>query len=106
MSELARFGLEDGSWAIVELKDVDPGFRRASVGRGDYLEAGSFERALRGTVDVANAALGQFRRLDGPPDELEIEFGIRLHAEAGAVVADNGEGHLHVRVLWHSSPTS
>jgi Trypsin-co-occurring domain 1 len=102
--QLARFGLEDGGWAIVELNDVDPELRVASVGRsGRILDAGSnFEDALRSVARVANAAIAQFR--ESSPNEVEIQFGVRLSAEAGAVIASNsGEGHLHIKLAWHTS---
>lgn len=101
--QLARFGLEDGGWAIVELNDVDPGLRTASVGRsGRIVDTGSIlEDALRSVARVADAALTQFRMSRAHPDEIEIEFGVRLSAEAGAVIASNStEGHLHVRLAW------
>ena len=104
--QLARFGLEDGGWAIVELKDVDPSLRMASVGRsGTIVDTGSnFEDALRSVARVANAALAQFRETSVRPDEVEIQFGVRLSAEAGAVIARNSdEGHLHIRLAWHAS---
>jgi Trypsin-co-occurring domain 1 len=35
------------------------------------------------------------------PDEHEIEFGIKLNAEAGVVVAKSAvEGHFSVKLLW------
>jgi hypothetical protein len=103
--QLARFGLEDGGWAIVELNDVDPELRLASVGRSAILDTGSsFEDALRNVARVANAALAQFRETALRPDEVEIQFGVRLNAEAGAVIASNSsEGHLHIKLAWHTS---
>jgi hypothetical protein len=106
--QLARFGLEDGGWAIVELNDVDPGFRSVAsqVGRsGRIFDTGSsIEDALRSVARVADAAIAQFRRSTGRPDEVEIQFGVRLSAEAGAVIAANsGEGHLHIKLAWRPS---
>ena len=35
------------------------------------------------------------------PDEVEIEFGVKLNAEAGALIARTGtEGHFQVTVRW------
>lgn len=103
--QLARFGLEDGGWAIVELNDVDPELRVASVGRSGILDTGSiFEDALRSVARVANAALAQFRESSVQPDEVEIQFGVRLNVEAGAVIAGNSsEGHLHIKLAWRTS---
>lgn len=39
------------------------------------------------------------------PDEIEVSFGVRLTAEAGAVIAKGGvEAHLDVTVRWARPP--
>lgn len=95
--DLVRFGLENGGSAIVEVTDLDPRARYNVA--GGVFEAGSFESALHGVVELADATLAQMRRVQS--DELELEFSLKLSAEAGAViVANSGEGHLKIRVKW------
>ena len=61
----------------------------------------SFERALAAVKDAASAALGQFQAMARKPDEVEIKFGVKLSAEAGAVIAKTGlEGQFEVKLKW------
>ncbi|MFI0980438.1 CU044_2847 family protein [Streptomyces sp. NPDC021093] len=59
----------------------------------------TLQQALEPVGDAARAVLDQMRR--ARPDEIEIEFGVDLSAQAGAVIT-KGESkvHLKVRVLW------
>lgn len=51
--------------------------------------------------DAADAALGRFRAMPQRPDTIQIQFGVKLTAEAGAVIARTGvEGQLVVTVTW------
>jgi hypothetical protein len=39
------------------------------------------------------------------PDQSEIEFGIKLSAEAGVVVAKTAvEGHFNIKLTWKGEP--
>lgn len=61
----------------------------------------SFEQALGTVRDAASAALGQFQAMARKPDEVEIKFGVKLSAEAGAVIAKTGiDGQFEVKLKW------
>ncbi|WP_326836824.1 CU044_2847 family protein [Amycolatopsis rhabdoformis] len=102
MTELARFPLEGGGDVVVEVGPAAPGTAR--VGRREDVLADareSFETALASVRDAAAAALGQFRDMTRAPDEVEIKFGVKLSAEAGAVIAKTGvEGQLEIKLKW------
>ncbi|MFD6888263.1 CU044_2847 family protein [Streptomyces sp. NPDC059957] len=60
----------------------------------------TLQQALGPVSDMARAALEQLRRIG--PDEVEIEFGVDLSAQAGAVIAKSESAvHLKVKVLWN-----
>jgi hypothetical protein len=103
-----RFPLEDGGEVVVEVDDDDPGVGR--VGRlGDAAArvSSTYDQALDGVRRAADATLRQFRQLATRPDQVEVEFGVKLTAEAGAVIAHTGgEAHLTVRLTWSSDPTT
>lgn len=102
MSELLRFDLDDGTSVLVEVADDEPGVVRAARS-GEVVQAatGAFEAGLDGVREAASAALRRLRDVAEPPDEVSLEFGVRLNAEAGAVIAKAGvEGHLHVTLTW------
>jgi len=104
MAELMRFKLDGGGTVLVEVSEDEPGVVRASR-TGDVIEAAAstLGGALEDIRDAAATALDRFRAMSSRPDEIEIVFGVRLNAQAGAVIAKTGaEGHLHVRLTWHA----
>ncbi|MFC4584748.1 CU044_2847 family protein [Sphaerisporangium corydalis] len=106
MSELMRMPLSEGGHVTVEVSENEPGVRRASRS-GDKIEAAvdSLQEALQPIRAAAEAALDTFRRAN--PDEVEIELGVRLNAEAGAVIAKSSiEGHLNVKLTWRRATES
>ncbi|MGW2489190.1 CU044_2847 family protein [Streptomyces sp. NPDC001606] len=101
MDKLVQFETEDGAQVVVEGVSVLPGARLVSRGDGPVQAARTFEGALDGVRGAAAAALRVFRDGSLRPDAVEIEFGVRLSAEAGAVIAKGStEGHLVVKLSW------
>jgi uncharacterized protein YfiM (DUF2279 family) len=105
MTQLVQFDLEDGGSLLVEVDQDEPGVERAS--RFDDLAikaSASLDSALEGVRSAANVALAKLRGLAEAPNEIEVQFGIRLNAQAGAVISKTeAEGHLQVRVAWKHS---
>ncbi len=101
MTEFARFELDGGGSVVVEV-DEEPGVSRASrPGRVLRDARASFEKALTDVRDAAATALDQFRAMSRPPDEVELKFGVKLDAEAGAVIARTGvQGQFEVKLRW------
>jgi hypothetical protein len=59
----------------------------------------TFQDALAPVREMAQAVVTQLR--DAGPEEVEVEFGVHLSAEAGAVISRGGAGaHLQIRVRW------
>ncbi|MFI7640609.1 CU044_2847 family protein [Nonomuraea sp. NPDC049400] len=103
MSELLRWELEEGS-VVVEVADEDAGgFQSASVSPDGivYEVKDRFEDALQNVRTAAASALRTFRDKALNPDEVEIEFGVKFNAAAGAIIAKTaGEAHLKVKLTW------
>lgn len=102
-----RFSLDNGGSVLVEVGEDEPGVVRASRAR-EVIESAStsFGTALASVRDAAATALSQFRDMDVLPDEIQVEFGVRLNAQAGAVIAKTGiDGHLKVKLTWQRSET-
>ncbi|GGL10872.1 hypothetical protein Sme01_15660 [Sphaerisporangium melleum] len=107
MSELMRMPLADGGQVVVEVSENEPGVHRVSRGGNGRIEAAvdSLQVALQPIREAAEAALETFRK--SGPDEVEIELGVKLNAEAGAVIAKSSvEGHLTVKLTWRRLPES
>lgn len=101
MSELIRFPLDAGS-VVVEVRDED-GFDRIARPGAIATASRSFLAALDEVRAAAQAALDVFRTMPGDLDSIEMEFGVRLTAEAGAVIARTTvEGQLGVRLTWRA----
>jgi hypothetical protein len=102
MDDLVEFKTEDGALIVVEAADGDEsGARLVSRGDGPAQAARTFEGALGGVRAAAESALRVFRDGSLRPDAVELEFGVKLSAETGAVIAKGAaEGHLIVRLSW------
>ncbi|MFI1352652.1 CU044_2847 family protein [Streptomyces sp. NPDC020898] len=98
---LVEFKTEDGAVVVVEGVDDGSGARLVSRGDGPAQAARTFEGALDGVRAAAQSALRVFREGPLQPDSVEIEFGVKLGAETGAILAKgSAEGHLVVKLSW------
>ncbi|MGV9900237.1 CU044_2847 family protein [Streptomyces tendae] len=106
MDELVEFETEDGVRVVVEGVEDEDGARLVSRGDGPARAARTFEDSLDGVRAAAASALRVFRDGSLRPDAVELEFGVKLSAEAGAVIAKgSAEGHLVVRLSWSPEPS-
>src|SRR2546430_612755 len=106
MTRLMQVNLADGGQVLVEVDEQAAGVARAAR-VGDMIQSSisSLEAALAPVCHTAEAAMRAFRAGRAAPDEIEIAFGTRLTAEAGAVIAKSGvEAHLDVTVRWARTP--
>ncbi|MDX3370062.1 MULTISPECIES: CU044_2847 family protein [Streptomyces] len=106
MDGLVEFRTEDGVRVVVEGVEDEDGARLVSRGDGPTRAARTFEDSLDGVRAAAASALRVFRDGSLRPDAVELEFGVKLSAEAGAVIAKgSAEGHLVVRLNWSPEPS-
>jgi hypothetical protein len=105
MRSLVKFPLEDGSFAIVEVEEPEQlGIRDAKRDRildsQITLEA-AIDRVRPGVAVVLAKVRSMAKGIAA--DEIELEFGIKLSAEAGAIFASAGlEANYKVTLRWHS----
>ena len=109
MKHLVEFDLEDGGSIIVEVEEREAG-GMVPVSRGSekMMEKASqtFEAALDKVRPAAQTIIKKLRALHDPPDEVEVEFGLKMNAEAGAVVASGGvEANYTVKLTWKKKET-
>jgi len=99
MSELVRFAAPDGVTVLVEGDETFGVDRVARRSDGVIQAQKRLEDALapaRATVVAALAAMGGLGF-----EHLSLEFGVKLSAEAGAVIAKaSGEAHLTITATW------
>jgi hypothetical protein len=106
VTELLRWQTDHGA-VVVEVDERDAGFESIKRSPGQVINDVNqkFEDVLANVRDAAVPALKSFRDEALRPDEVEIEFGIKLNATAGAVIAKSSiEGHLVVKLKWTREP--
>ncbi|MET9114191.1 CU044_2847 family protein [Streptomyces longwoodensis] len=103
MAALVEFTTADGVAVAVEAAEPPrPGSRLVARDNGVVQASRTFEGALEGVRAAAESALRVFRDGSLRPDGVEIEFGVKLSAETGAIIAKGtAEGHLVVKLSWN-----
>ena len=104
MVRIDKFRLADGTEIAIE-SDVPVGSGGPSaVGAGDESSPGEFSKALSRIRPTANELIATLRGLAQRPDEVEVEFGIKLGGQMGALIAKaSTEANFIVKLKWASS---
>jgi hypothetical protein len=103
MTTLLDVPLADGGSFIVE---VDETHARPVTRSGRTTEAvvrggQTFEQAIERLSPAFAVLFARLRDATERPDEIEIEFGLKLNTEVGAIVARTGaEANFRVVVRW------
>ncbi|MEV4472022.1 CU044_2847 family protein [Nonomuraea salmonea] len=86
----------------VQVREVDEALVRVGRGDGAVQRAGrSLGRMLDTVRPVADSFVTRFQRLENPPDEMVLEFGVSLSAEADVVIASTAtEANFSVSLTW------
>ena len=104
MKRLIEFQLADGDKIYVEVEETgEGGMVPASRGGRSVTDKArqTFEDALDKIRPAAATIIGKLRDLHDPPDEIKVEFGLKMNAEFGAVVAATGmEANYKVTLKW------
>jgi hypothetical protein len=104
VKRLVEFPLEGEGTILVEVDEPEPKGGVVQAGRpGEIAVRASqtFEAALERIKPAAGAIIVKLRGLANPPDEVEVEFGLKLSAEAGAFIASAGtEANFTVKLTW------
>jgi hypothetical protein len=103
MADLVEFKLEDGSSVLIETESVSSG----AVTRGrrfteTFVTADkTFEQAFDRLRPATAAIIEKFRSMAQQPEEIEIEFGVSVNVEAGAIIAKtSGEANFRIVLRW------
>ena len=103
MKRLGEFLLQEG-WSItVEVDEELTGGTVRAARPGEIAETArlTFEEALNKVRPAAEALISKLRSLSDPPDQVGVEFGLKLSATAGMVVAAAAvEANYKVTLTW------
>jgi len=103
MNRLVAFPTEDGAEIVIEVTEpAGAGTVRAARPDGIAEEASkSFEAALATIRPVTSALLAKISDLADQPTEVGIEFGIKMSAKLGAIIASaDAEANFKVTLSW------
>jgi hypothetical protein len=104
MKRLVEFALADGGTITAEVEGPDLGRTPTRGGLPSQAidKAGqTFEAAMEKIKPAASAIIEQLRHLSDPPSEAEVEFGLKLSTEAGALIASaSTEANFKVTLTW------
>lgn len=100
MDAVVRYQVGDGSSVLVEVDEDAYGVEAVARNSDGVVDAGQrLESALASVRKAAQATLDALTKLS--PETVEVEFGIKLAGEAGALIAKtSAEGHFTVRLSW------
>lgn len=104
MKQLIEFPLDtnESVWVEVELPEDEYG--SIEVGRLDELRkqaSQSFQEALAVVKPVAESLITKLSNLSERPNEIDVEFGLKLDNKLGAVISSTGvEAHFKVTLKW------
>lgn len=109
VSQLVKMDLADGGSVLVEVADVvaDPGGPVTRGGRAEGLvtDAGAtLESALDQLGPVVKGVVSKLREAADWPDEVTVEFSIKLSADANVIIARTaGEANFKISMHWSRS---
>jgi hypothetical protein len=104
VSQLVKMDLAEGGSVLVEVADAAPSGPVTRGGRADELvtSAGAtLESALDGLGPVVKGVVTRLREAADWPDEVTVEFSIKLSADANVIIARSaGEANFKISMRW------
>jgi hypothetical protein len=104
MGQLVEFPLEDGGSVLVEVHAGAAGPVTRGLGtRNGVTEQAqhTFEQAVARVQPAAQVLVRRLRALADAPEEIGVEFGLELSAEAGAfIAAASSTANFKVTLMW------
>jgi hypothetical protein len=109
MGQLVEFPLESGGSVLVDVTGHHTGPVTRSQKGTEVVERArqTFEEAVGRVKPAVEGVITQLRSLAEVPDEVHVEFGLDLHAEAGAFIAAvSTTANFTVALTWRRDPVS
>jgi hypothetical protein len=104
VTRLVEFPLQDGGSVLVQVDEAAAGPVTRGLGdRRTVTEQArhTFEDAISRVQPAAQSLISRLRALADAPDEVGLEFGVELSAEAGAFIASaSSTANFRVTLTW------
>jgi hypothetical protein len=105
--QLAEFSLADGTTFLVEVDEPETSaIERVALPFGQQVIKAkqTFEEILDNIKPVASIIISKLHDLNTPADEVEVKFGLKLTAEAGAIFTSvGGEATYEITLKWQEN---
>jgi hypothetical protein len=119
MSHFVEFEFADGACALVEVLPIDgpntggdgqweddvPVGPVGAASRVVQRSGQMLHEAFAPLIPILSGLHAQSRSMDVAPDELSVEFGMKLTAGLKMAVVSGGEASFTVRATWNASQT-
>jgi len=109
MGQLVEFPLESGGSVLVDVTGHHTGPVTRGLKGPEIVERArqTFEEAVSRVQPAVEGVITQLRSLAEVPDEVHVEFGLDLSAEAGAFIAAvSTTANFTVALTWRRDPVS
>jgi hypothetical protein len=106
VGQLVEFALQDGTTVLVEVDSEAGGPVTRGLGDRRIVQQAqqTFEQAISRVQPAAELLVRRLRLLADVPDEVQVEFGLELSAEAGAfIAAASSTANFRVSLTWRRS---
>ncbi len=107
MKQTIEFPLEGTETVLVEVEMLEEEYEETEVSRpGEIVKKAkeTFQKAISTVKPVAEAIIDELSNLDKRPQEVDVEFSLKMSAEAKAVIASTGgEANFKVTLKWRQA---
>ena len=102
MKSLSKYSLDDGSYIFIEAEEPQGIALASREGTGVQSKViMGFREELDKVMPVANVIITKFRDLSSKPDEVQLQFGLKMSATAGAIITSGAiEANFNVTLKW------
>jgi hypothetical protein len=105
MKHIVEFPMENGDVLLVEVDDPMASGATLRGGHGsEMLERAqmTYEQAVDKIKPAAESIVRRIRDIPEPPDVIGVEFGIKLNANIGAILASSSvEAQFTLKLTWN-----
>jgi hypothetical protein len=102
--QIIEFPVEGNESIFIEVEVEDEEYGETEVSRPGELAQKSvqtFYDALDKVKPMSEAIISKFKDLSKRPQEINVEFGVKMSAEAGAIIASSGlEANFKITLKW------
>ncbi|MDM8535455.1 CU044_2847 family protein [Desulfobacterales bacterium HSG17] len=101
--QLIEFPIDDENSIFVEAEINEDDEGEMEVSRDGFAKkaAKNFQDSLATIKPIAETLVTKIGELSKKPQEVEVEFGLKMNAKAGAIIANSSiEGNIKVVLKW------